>query len=81
VRRGVCFYNRDRTLLKLLHWERGGYVIYHKRLESGRFHFPKLDSRSGSYAIFWHDLVMIVEGISITSASHKKRYVFPSKTA
>ena len=22
------FFNRSRTLMKLLHWERGGYVIY-----------------------------------------------------
>ena len=30
------FVNRSRTTLKLLHWERGGFVIYHKRLEQGR---------------------------------------------
>jgi transposase len=75
------FYNRDRTLIKLLHWERGGYVIYHKRLERGRFYFPKLDPRSGSYRLLWHDLVMVVEGVSITSMNRKKRYAFPSKTA
>jgi len=22
------YFNRSRTLIKLLHWERGGYVIY-----------------------------------------------------
>ncbi len=75
------FYNRHRTLLKLLHWESGGYVIYHKRLERGSFHFPKLDTASGSYQIFWHDLVLIVEGISIKQMSQKRRYIFPEKTA
>jgi len=75
------FYNRDRTLIKLLHWERGGYVIYHKRLERGSFHFPKFDSASGSYRIFWHDLVLIVEGISITAMRRKKRYSFSVETA
>lgn len=30
------FFNRNRTLMKLLHWERGGYVIYYKRMEVGR---------------------------------------------
>jgi hypothetical protein len=30
------FINRSRTTMKLLHWERGGFVIYHKRLEEGR---------------------------------------------
>ena len=30
------YFNRSRTLMKLLHWERGGYVIYYKRMEVGR---------------------------------------------
>ena len=35
------FSNRSRTVLKLLHWERGGYTLYYKRLSMGRFH-PKI---------------------------------------
>lgn len=27
------FANKSRSLLKLLHWERGGFVIYYKRLK------------------------------------------------
>ena len=30
----VC---KSRNIMKLLHWERGGYVMYYKRLEEGRF--------------------------------------------
>ena len=30
------FLNRSRTRMKLLHWERGGYVIFYKRMEQGR---------------------------------------------
>ena len=32
------FVSKSRTTMKLLHWERGGYVKYYKRLEQGRFH-------------------------------------------
>ena len=32
------FVGKSRTIMKLLHWERGGYVMYYKRLEQGRFH-------------------------------------------
>ena len=30
------FLNKSRTTMKLLHWEQGGFVIYYKRMESGR---------------------------------------------
>ena len=30
------FLNRSGTRMKLLHWERGGYVIFDKRVEQGR---------------------------------------------
>ena len=32
------FVGMSRTTMKLLHWERGGYVMYYKRLVQGRFH-------------------------------------------
>ena len=31
------FVGSSRKLMKLLHWERGGYVMYYKRLERGAF--------------------------------------------
>ena len=29
------FYDRSRNLLKLLHWERCGFVMYHKQMAQG----------------------------------------------
>ena len=40
------FVGKSCTTLKLLHWERGGYVMYYKRLEQGRFH-PRIFIRQG----------------------------------
>lgn len=73
------FINRDRSRIKLLHWERGGLVIYHKRLERGRFHPPKFDEVSGGYHITWCDLVLMIDGISFEGLRRKRRYNFPSK--
>ena len=35
------FTNRSRNKLKLLLWERNGFVVWYKRLERDKFHWPK----------------------------------------
>jgi transposase len=75
------FINNFRTRIKLLHWERGGLVLYHKRLECGRLSIPKLNSSTGSYHLSWCDLVLMIEGVSLTGITHKKRYNFPPESA
>jgi len=68
------FMNKSRTTIKLLHWERGGLVLYHKRLESGRFSHPVFDRKTRSYSLRWTDLVLMVEGISLQGVRYGKRY-------
>ena len=57
------FIGGSRKLMKLLHAEDGGMVMYDKRLEAGRFRLPEYDPQSRSYSMEWRDLVMMVEGI------------------
>lgn len=66
------FLNRSRNLLKLLHWEHGGFVIYYKRLEKGTFTPPPCVSGPGT--VRWPELVMMVEGIEIEKSRQKPRY-------
>ena len=68
------FYNTNRTRLKLLHWERGGFVIYHKRFERGILTLPYLNEGTGGYPITWRELVMMVEGVELTRLRSRKRY-------
>jgi len=75
------FMNRSRTTIKLLHWERGGLVVYHKRLESGRFSIPRFDEKTRSYSLRWTDLVLMIEGISLEKVAYRKRLEKTIKTA
>jgi len=66
------FLNRRRTLLKLLHWEPGGYVLYYKRLEAGTFTPPEVDPDRP--VVGWPELVLMIEGIQAGRLLHKRRY-------
>ncbi len=68
------FVNRRRTLLKLLVFERGGFVIYYKRLEQGTFEFPACDAALRSLEVSREDLLLILEGIDLKSVHKRKRY-------
>ena len=57
------FIGSSRRLMKLLHAEDGGMVMYVKRLEAGRFKLPEYDENTQSYQMEWRDLVVMVEGI------------------
>ena len=50
------FVGFSRKLMKLLHAEDGGMVMYVKRLEAGRFKLPEYDPESNSYPMEWRDL-------------------------
>ena len=75
------FYNTSRTRLKLLHWERGGFVIYHKRFERGILTLPRLDAERDGYRVTWRELVLMVEGVSLERIRPHKRYDISLKTS
>ena len=66
------FVNKHKNLIKLLHWESGGLVIYHKRLEKGTFAIPKIGSDTAS--ISWPSLVLLIEGIVVQKSFQKLRF-------
>lgn len=67
------FISHSRKLMKLLHAEDGGMVMYVKRLEAGRFKLPQYDPQSRSYPMEWRDLVVMVEGIREDPSARLRR--------
>lgn len=75
VRNGdvFIFISNSRRLMKLLHAEDGGMLMYVKRLEAGRFKLPQYDLQSRSYQMEWRDLVVMVEGICEDPSTRLRR--------
>ena len=59
--------------MKILHMEYAGMVIYHKKLDSGRFKLPGFDEETTTLSIHWNDLMMMVESVKLRSYKLKKR--------
>ena len=73
------FVNTTRKVMKLLHWERGGFVVYHKRLTQGRFHRGIfLHAGTGFRSLRWDELVLLMEGIS-PKAARRRRFRLASE--
>lgn len=70
------FFNRRRTQVKLLLWERDGFSIYYKRLERGTYELPSIDETSLSVELRSDELMLILQGISLTSVRRRKRFRF-----
>lgn|SRR5512133_1271139 len=59
------FVNRHRNIMKILHMEYAGLVIYHKKLDSGRFSLPTYDESTTSLTLPWQDLIGMVQSVKV----------------
>ena len=68
------FINKRRNRVKLLHYEKGGMVIYSKMLDRGTFGMPLLLAKEGEVShMKWDDLRKMIEGIMADPDSRQAR--------
>ena len=60
------FFNRDRTGMKALIWDNGGFIVVYKRLERGRFVVPPV--RGDRMTMTHAELGALLDGIDLTRA-------------
>ena len=63
------FRGRRGDRVKLLYWDRDGYALWYKRLETGVFRFPSDLAQSAEISA--SDLGLILEGIDLRSVKRK----------
>jgi transposase len=57
------FVGSQRDRVKILFWDTGGFVLYYKRLERGRFKMPRLRVDQQSVELDATALSMLLDGI------------------
>lgn len=75
------FFNRRRDQVRILFWDRSGYVLWAKRLERGRFRLPAHWTDSGPHAqLEAAELALCLEGIDLSQAKRRPRWTPPETT-
>jgi transposase len=68
------FLNKTRTHVKILYWDGDGFALFYKRLERGRYSL--IAHNEPSKQIKKEELMMLLEGLSYSKMSQKKRFKF-----
>jgi transposase len=68
------FRSRRGDRLKILVWDRDGFVLWYKRLEAGVFKLPKVEAGTRSVELRASELAMILDGIDVSRWKRVPRY-------
>lgn len=61
------FVGKSKDKLKVLFWDKNGFVLHMKRLERGRFQLPVADARTGRVEMEATELAMLLDGIDLNA--------------
>ena len=71
------FINRRANQIRILFWDRDGYVVMMKRLEAGTFRRTKTAEGEELVEIDAGELAMLLEGIDAPTLKRRRRYRAP----
>lgn len=68
------FRSRRGDRLKILHWDRDGFVLWYKRLEEGVFKLPRAQDGARVLEMRASELAMVLDGIDVSKLKRVARY-------
>lgn len=72
------FISKSRNRAKILFWDRGGFVLYYKRLAKGRFRLPKVAVSGENITIDSTELAMLLDGLDYGKVCRPRRWEPPT---
>ena len=67
------FFTMRADIVRILYWDRDGYVLVTKRLEQGRYRVP-WQSERGHVIVEAAELLLVLEGIDLSRATRRARW-------
>jgi len=67
------FFSRRADRVRVLYWDRDGYVLVTKRLEKGTYRLP-WRGEQGSVVLEAAELLLVLEGIELRGATRRARW-------
>jgi transposase len=68
------FVGRRGDRVKVLFWDRGGFVVYYKRLAKGRFYMPTIDAGTVNVVLDGTELAMLLGGFDLARARRQSAW-------
>jgi len=76
-----AFIGRRGDRCKILFFDRGGLVLYYKRLERGKFRLPTVTPGATSVTLDATELAMLLDGIDVSRVRRPPRWAPPTALA
>lgn len=73
------FTSRRGDRIKILAWDTGGFVLYYKRLEKGRFRLPSIAPGAREVELDATQLAMLLDGIDVKRVKTPARWEPPAR--
>lgn len=71
------FFSKRRNRVKILAWDNGGFILWYKRQELGRFKIPVISDEQKSTSLDSTQLSMLLDGIDFSKIRRPKKWKPP----
>lgn len=68
------FVSRRRDRVKILTWDSGGFIVFYKRLEQGRFRLPQFHEGALGAQLDATQLTMLLDGIDLSHVRRPRKW-------
>lgn len=75
------FVSRRGDRVKILTFSRGGFILYYKRLEQGRFRLPPVEAQAQSVRLDATQLAMLLDGMDVAQVKRPVAWQPPPRAA